>query len=164
MAFCRNCGAQLADGSAFCSSCGTSQSVSSTVATAPTQAPAGQPSPSATSAPMTSNVAGALAYITIVGIIFLIIDPYKRDRFVRFHAFQSVFFAVACIIVYFVLSFVVGAMLFTGAFTLIIALFRLVELVIFLAWLFLMYKAYNNQQYKLPVIGDIAEKQAAANP
>ena len=46
-----------------------------------------------------ANTAGALAYLAgiITGIIFLVIDPYKSDRFVRFHAFQSIFFNVAWI-------------------------------------------------------------------
>ncbi|MGB7591269.1 MAG: hypothetical protein WBO19_08515, partial [Terriglobia bacterium] len=49
---------------------------------------------------MSSNVAGLLTYILgfITGIIFLVIEPYKNDKFVRFHAFQSIFFNVALIV------------------------------------------------------------------
>ena len=49
---------------------------------------------------MSSNVAGLLCYILgfITGIIFLVIEPYKNDKFVRFHAFQSIFFNVALIV------------------------------------------------------------------
>ena len=48
---------------------------------------------------LTPNVAGALAYLVgaITGILFLVIDPFKTDRFVRFHAFQSIFFNLAWI-------------------------------------------------------------------
>jgi uncharacterized membrane protein len=48
---------------------------------------------------MSINTAGALAYVAgiITAILFLVIDPYKSDRFVRFHAFQSLFFNIAWI-------------------------------------------------------------------
>jgi uncharacterized membrane protein len=166
MAFCRNCGAQLADGSAFCSGCGSSTATTTTSTSMPTTAGAPAPAPLATtttSAPMTSNVAGALSYIVIVGIVFLIIDPYKRDRFVRFHAFQAIFFTVAVIIVFIVLGILASGTLFlSGAmFTLMWGLYLLFRLAVFVCWVFLVFKAYNNEKFKLPVIGDIAEKQAA---
>jgi uncharacterized membrane protein len=164
MAFCRNCGAQLADGSAFCSGCGSSIATTST--SIPTAAGAPAPAPittTPTSAPMTSNVAGALSYIVIVGIVFLIIEPYKRDRFVRFHAFQAIFFTVAVIIVSIVVGMLATSTLFlSGAmFSLMWGLYLLFRLAVFICWLFLIFKAYNNEMFKLPVIGDIAEKQAA---
>ena len=114
---------------------------------------------------LTSNLAGALAYLFgfITGIIFLVIEPYNKDPFVRFHAFQSIFLSV----VYIVFSMVWGVlfgMLFTGSlgflFTLIAFALRLVELAFVLLWLFLMYKAYQNERYSLPVIGPLAAKQA----
>lgn len=111
---------------------------------------------------MTDNVAGALCYIPIIGLIFLLIDPYKNNRFIRFHAFQSIFFAIACWVFWMVFSWVVFGMFLTGTYGLMWNLFRLVELVIFLAWVFLAFKAYSNEQFKLPVIGDIAAKQAGA--
>jgi uncharacterized membrane protein len=112
---------------------------------------------------MTSNVAGALSYIVIVGIVFLIIEPYKRDRFVRFHAFQAIFFTVAVIIVSIVVGMLATSTLFlSGAmFSLMWGLYLLFRLAVFICWLFLIFKAYNNEMFKLPVIGDIAEKQAA---
>jgi uncharacterized membrane protein len=53
-------------------------------------------------------------------------------------------------------------MLFSGSLVFGILFVRLIQLAIFAAWVFLMYKAYNNEQFKLPVIGDIAAKQAGA--
>ena len=46
---------------------------------------------------MTNNVAGALAYLfaPLGGVLFLVLEPYNKDRFVRFHAFQSIFFGLA---------------------------------------------------------------------
>jgi uncharacterized membrane protein len=105
---------------------------------------------------MTSNVAGMLSYILgfITGIIFLVIEPYKRDPFVRFHAFQSIFYWVACFIIGFALVLILPFSMYP--------LVLLVRLAMFVGWIFLMYKAYSNEKYKLPLIGDLAEKQAAS--
>src|SRR4051794_7462591 len=96
MAFCAKCGTQLTASSGFCGSCGAAvagQSVTtSTGAAAPAQGTA--------SVGMTNNVAGALCYLFgfITGIVFLVLEPYNKDRFVRFHAFQSIFFSAVCIV------------------------------------------------------------------
>ena len=123
--------------------------------------------PPATSSGMQNNVAGALAYLVgiITGIIFVVIEPYNKIRFVRFHAFQSIFFSVACIVISIVLGIVSGVMLSVGGWgmwSVLSWLFLLVRLAMFLVWLLLMYKAYNNEEYKLPIIGDLAAKQAGA--
>src|ERR1700686_5731211 len=85
MAFCNMCGAQIADGTTTCSVC------AGRVATVPAS--------TATAGGMTDNVAGMLAYVTIIpAIIFLVMEPYNKNRFVRFHSFQCLFFCVALII------------------------------------------------------------------
>jgi hypothetical protein len=55
------------------------------------------PAAAASSGVMATNVAGALAYLGgfITGIIFLVVDPYKSNSFIRFHAYQSILFNVA---------------------------------------------------------------------
>ena len=110
---------------------------------------------------MQQNVAGLLCYILglITGIIFLVIEPHNKNRFVRFHAFQSIFFHVAWIVLYIVYT-VIAIALPWSLHILASLLYLLVGLGGFLVWLFLMYKAYNNEMFKLPVIGDIAMKQA----
>jgi uncharacterized membrane protein len=158
MAFCSKCGAAIADGAAFCGKCG-----------APANAPAGPPPPPPVTAQpstaqpnqMSSNIAALLAYILglITGIIFLVIEPYKNDRFVRFHAFQSIFYCIA-IFVIFIAWGIVGIVLGPILATLWFALGTLIRLGFFLLWLFLMYKAYNNERFMLPIIGDLAAKQA----
>jgi len=167
MAFCGSCGTQIGDGVAFCPKCGSAQAANSGVsgappaATAPTTVPAAaQP---ASSTGMANNVAGALAYITIAGILFLILEPYNKVRFIRFHAFQSIFFAVGWVVVWIawhILWLIVGAV--TGGWGWIIGgpLSMLLGLGFFIAWIFAIYKAYNNEEYKLPIIGDLAAKQA----
>ena len=92
------------------------------------------------------NVAGLLCYLGwwITAIIFLVLE--KENKFVRFHAMQSLItFGVL-----FILSLALSWVFFIG--------FILWGLSVIL-WVILMYKAYQGETYKLPVIGDIAEKQ-----
>ncbi len=153
MAFCAKCGAQLMEGAKFCNSCGTPVGA----------APGGGPPPAAPGA-MSSNVAGLLTYILgfITGIIFLVIEPYKDDKFVRFHAFQSIFFCAAWIAFWFVwsiLSSVLGYLVGPLAFVMW-GVGSLISLAFIAYWIFLMFKAYNNERYMIPVIGEFAAKQA----
>jgi len=106
---------------------------------------------------MSENVAGALCYLVgfITGIIFLVMAPYNQNKFVRFHAFQSIFFNVAYIVVWILVSIL--TMLTHG---IGILLYPIIMLGFFVLWLYLMFSAYNNKRIKLPVIGDLAEKQA----
>jgi len=155
MAFCAKCGAQMAEGTTFCVSCGTPAGSAGGSAAAPAIG----------GTAMASNVAGLLTYVLgfITGIIFLVIEPYKNDKFVRFHAFQSIFFNVALVvfwIAYSIVTSILGAVSL-GFMALVMGLFALViSLAILAYWIFLMYKAYNHEQYKIPFIGDLAVKQA----
>jgi uncharacterized membrane protein len=109
---------------------------------------------------LADNVAGMLCYVTIVpAIIFLVIEPYNRNRFIRFHAFQSIFFYVAWTVLWVALTFV-GAMPFLGWATLL--LWPLLGLGGLILWILMAVKAYGGLMWKLPVVGDIAEKQANA--
>jgi len=154
MAFCAKCGAQLAEGTSFCVSCGTPAG----------SAIGGPAAPAAGGKAMASNVAGLLTYILgfITGIIFLVIEPYKNDKFVRFHAFQSIFFNVALVvfwIAYTILTSVLG-FVSLGILAVVMGLVGvLISLAILAYWIFLMYKAYNNELYRIPFIGDLAAKQ-----
>jgi uncharacterized membrane protein len=114
---------------------------------------------------MTSNVAGCLAYILgfITGIVFLVLDPYKNDKFVRFHAFQSIFYSVVVIAFHIVWAILTGILgiLSLGFLSLIMVMISLLVSLVFLAYaIFMMYKAYQNELYKAPIIGDLAAKQA----
>jgi uncharacterized membrane protein len=116
---------------------------------------------------MSNNVAGLLCYILgiITAIVFLVIDPYKNNRFVRFHAFQSLFFSLACFVISMVLGwFLLGTVMSggLGMAGMFVLLFNLIRLAMLACWIFLMFKAYNNEEYRLPIIGDLAAKQAGA--
>ncbi len=107
---------------------------------------------------LTSNIIGALCYLVspITAIIFLVIDPYNKDRFVRFHAWQSIFFAVAWV----ALKIAIGLLWFILPRFLVGMMSGIVGLGFFIGWIWLMVQAYQNKREKLPVIGDLAEQQA----
>ena len=160
MAFCGNCGAAVSGGSEFCSSCG--KPVSQT-AGGPTTQPVAAAADAQPGTGLTPNVAGALAYALgfITGIIFLVLEPYKNDRFVRFHAMQSIFYSVACIAFSIAWSIVVGVVLdvSVGLALIMFPIRMLISLGFFLLWLYLMYQAYNNREVRIPLLGALAAKQ-----
>lgn|SRR5512135_193706 len=103
---------------------------------------------------LSDNAAGALAYATFIpAIIFLIVEPYNRNSYVRFHSWQSIFLGIAAIAI----DLILGAIPVIG--WVIIPFFLVAFLVL---WVFILIKAINGVRYKLPVIGDLAEKQAGA--
>jgi uncharacterized membrane protein len=156
MAFCSSCGAQIADGTTICAAC------AGRVPASPAGAAA---APAATTGGMADNVAGLIAYITVIpSIIFLVMEPYNKKQFVRFHAWQNIFFCIALIalwIAYVILATVLHFIPVLGA---IVSLLIWLVLLVgqFVVWVILLVKAYGGQTWKLPVIGDMAEKQANA--
>jgi uncharacterized membrane protein len=107
---------------------------------------------------LTDNVAGMLAYVTIIpAIIFLVMAPYNRSKFVRFHSFQCIFFWVGVTAICIALSFV-GMIPVIGLLTLFIL--PLIGIGALIVWIILLMKANQGLMFKLPVIGDMAEKQA----
>ena len=107
---------------------------------------------------LSDNAASGLAYVTFIpAIVFLVTAPYNQNKTIRFHSWQSIFFTVACIAIDVALS-VLFRVPFLGFMTLL--LWPLVGLAFFIVWLLVMIKAFNGQRFKLPIIGDLAEKQA----
>lgn len=145
MAFCNMCGTQIPDGATTCANCAARMPSNPASAAIPGQG-------------VTDNVAGMLAYVTIIpAIIFLLIAPYNRNRFIRFHAWQCIFFAIAWTALWIVLSFI-AHIPFLGWLTVLI--WPLVGLAGFIIWIVLLIKANQGQMYKLPYIGNMAEQQA----
>ena len=101
---------------------------------------------------MDGTLAAALSYVfgIISGLLFFLLE--KRSRFVRFHALQSVLFSVAL----FACSMVSGFMPLIGPLLAVVC--TLGGLIL---WIVLMVKAYQGELFKLPALGDIAEKNAA---
>ncbi len=142
MAFCPTCGTQIAEGAACPKCAGAAPSGSTTTA----------------GGGLTDNMAGALAYVTIIpAIVFLVLEPYSKKRFIRFHSFQCIFFAVAWTVLWIALRIIVQIPILGWATVLLWPLVSLAGLII---WVILVLKAYQGQTFKLPVIGDMAEKQA----
>lgn len=107
-------------------------------------------------------VAGALAYFLVPALVFLFVDPYRKNRFVRFHSFQCIgAWLIAIVISAAVRIFAVAMNLIP---VLGYLLFSLVSIVMVLAvlvtWLVLIVKALQGEMFKLPMIGTVAEQQA----
>lgn len=165
MPFCSKCGADAGAGR-FCPKCGAPMEA----AEGGESAPAGGFSPSGSGAGsppgaqadggLSDNVAGALAYFTIIpAILFLVIDPFKTRRFVRFHSFQCLFLAAAAFAFWIIFGVLATALSFMGGGMLIGMVSFLVQIGIIVVWFIAVIKAYQGQEFRLPVIGDLAAKQ-----
>jgi uncharacterized membrane protein len=104
---------------------------------------------------MADNVASALCYVLglITGIIFLVLTPYNRNPVVRFHAFQSIFLNVACIVASYVLGRIFDVMHLW-------ALEPLISLAILALFIYMLIMTYQGKKIVVPVIGPIAQQQA----
>jgi uncharacterized membrane protein len=107
------------------------------------------------------KLAGALSYFILPAVLFLLVEPYKSNRFVRFHSFQCIGMALAAV--------VIGAILRISGVVLFIIpvlgplLVSLVSMVVSLAflilWIVLIVKALQGEMFKIPLVGDFAEHQ-----
>ena len=178
MQYCPNCGASVEG--RFCAKCGTPMAAAGGTAPAPPGPPPGVPpqqgyvppqqgyvppqqpygAPPPQGLGMEENLAAALCYIPIVGLIFLLIAPYNKNRTIRFHAFQSLLYCAAWFVIMIGMTIVSIALSFLGMWMLWSLLFKLVELALFLGLIFAAVKAYQRERLMLPIIGPIAEKQA----
>ena len=138
---CESCGKQMADDAAFCPYCGK--------AAVPQAAgsPGHEPGGATTLQP---NLAGALAYLWITAIVFLLLEPYNRDKFVRFHSFQALFLGIVSIAGHIVLS----ALPIIGW-----SLQPLWSLIFVVVAVIAAVKAYQKQTWSIPLIGPFAAKQ-----
>ena len=173
---CPQCGASLPDQASFCSHCGISVSrvpvdrVQVTVATGSAERPssgndqllAEGGNPSSEVLPIPEYIAGVVVYLTIIpAIAFLFLEPFKRNFFVRFHAFQHLYLWVAGF-AFAIVAGILSALLQLIPFmrVLVFPLLGLTSLAWFFLWVLLVVKAYQHELFKLPIIGDLAERQA----
>jgi len=108
------------------------------------------PEPIKTSSGLQQNVAGLLCYLAwwVTGIIFLVIE--KENKFIRFHAWQSIFTFVAFTIIEIILMFIPLVGWIIGWIVWILAI---------VLWVICMVQAYQGKKFKLPIVGNIAERQ-----
>jgi uncharacterized membrane protein len=161
MPFCANCGAKLDDNAKFCASCGAAREPSSQKSSAPPppppysrqpeMQPVGQANTGESSTGMKANIAGLLCYVFgwVTGIVFLVLE--KNSKFVSFNAAQSIVVFGIIIVLNIILS-VLG----TSVSYFFTILSGLIGLATFILWLILMIKAYQGEEFKVPVLGDIA--------
>lgn len=103
---------------------------------------------------LSQNAAGAIAYLTVIpAIVFLVMEPYSKIPFVRFHAFQCI---CLCVVV-FIVNIICGIIPVIGWFILL----PLASLAFLAIWIYTILQAYKGNWFKLPVIGDFAMKQAS---
>lgn len=102
-----------------------------------------------TSLNLDENVEALLCYVLgwVSGLIFLLLE--KKSKFVKFHAMQSLIIFLAITVI----SVLVGWLPVLG-----VIFSTLIGLLAFILWILLMVKAYQGEKYKLPIVGDIAER------
>ncbi|RZN37882.1 MAG: DUF4870 domain-containing protein [Methanophagales archaeon ANME-1-THS] len=109
-----------------------------------------------TSMGLEENIAGLLCYVLgwITGIVFLVLE--KENKFVRFHAWQSIATFLPLSILAWILGAIGVALWWLGGF-IFSAISWLIWIIVLILWLILMFKAYQGEMYKLPIVGDFAE-------
>jgi uncharacterized membrane protein len=138
----------MPDVSVFCPSCGK---------------PLGPAKPTlGTTGGIRDNFAGALACFVIPAIVLLLRDPFRRNRFIRFHSFQAIFLVAALMVLGIVLRIVAVVLLVIPVIGhLLVLLIPMIGLLgVAILWLILLVKALQGEMFRLPFIGDLAEKQA----
>jgi uncharacterized membrane protein len=169
MPFCANCGTNMTG--TFCPNCGTPASAPPASApgsafTPPPPQPQGAafnppPAGSAQAAGLSENAACTLCYIVgfVTGIIFLVMAPYNANPRVKFHAWQSIFFNIAWIAFWMAINVITAMVDFLAL--VLLPVYALISFAGFLFWLFLMWKAYQGENFEIPVVGPLARQQAA---
>ena len=135
---CSNCDFENSEEAKFCGKCGTTL-ISKRVGEM-----------TKTSLGLNENIEGLLCYLLgwITGLIFLLLE--KDSKLVKFHAIQSIGASLIFFVLYVIIE-LIGLYELNG----IISLLQLIVSV------FLMYKAYKGEKYKLPIVGDYAENKSA---
>lgn len=148
MPFCTSCGTNVDSGASFCYHCG-----------------APQPHPAAHFTHFLDNISNRtaclLCYIPVFGVIpaivFLASQKFRTNSRVRFDAFQSLYLFVTWLII----SSAIPTLLFTGhGWGVESALLALMKFAVFICWIYLLVKAAQEQQVRLPILGDLAARSA----
>lgn len=150
LCLCPDCGAEMPETAAFCPGCGRPMLFASRA--------------EASVGVLHENFAGALAYLTFVpAILFLILEPYKQNRFVRFHSVQCLLLWLAGVLLTIVVKLTTILLLLipVAGPLLVILISVLATLAAAVIWLVLVVKALQGEMYRFPVLGDFAERCAS---
>jgi uncharacterized membrane protein len=151
--FCTNCGNKIDSGAAYCAQCGAPQPRS------------GTPPPEQTQQygdfldGISDRTASILCYIPVFGVIPAIVilasQKFRANVHVRFNAFQSVYLFVTWLIVSSAIPVMVLAIPGWGIEHMFLGLLKTV---LFFSWIYLLVKATQQEQVKLPILGDLAAR------
>jgi len=141
---CAKCGTKNAEGTKYCQNCGSMLDVQATRVAGSTTS-------------LEPNVAGLLCYVLgwITGLVFILIE--KENKFVRFHAMQSIVTFGAFCVLWIPFSILSQLDILRALFGI---LYTITGILAFVLWIVLMVKAYQGERFKLPIAGDIAEKNS----
>lgn len=161
MPYCCQCGNQVAASDRYCGSCGTPQAAAASQGNAANA----RANDFATNGFWNPRTAARLCYFPWLGWIACVLvlgtERFRRDNEVRFHAFQGLYLFVAWLLV----DWVISPMLrmthygfwqpvpFMGG--------GVLHLLIFAAWIVMFFKAKRGEHYRLPILGDLAERTVA---
>ena len=134
----------------YCGQCGARTDQASSAA-----AGESQPEEGAGPGGFEENHLGLLAYLTPVpALALLIIEPYSRNGFVRFHSYQCLLLTLA--------SIVLGALTWTLSFVSLKGLLsNLMHLLVVAGWVWAAYMASQGRQWQVPIIGELARRKAS---
>ena len=107
---------------------------------------------------LNSNQLSTLCYLLpfVGGLLALLIEPYNRERLIRFHAWQSILYMLAWLILKPIVAFILSWVLPDG----LVGMMSFVTGIgFFCAWIYLMIQTWQGRMLKLPLIGDVAEQQ-----
>ena len=163
MPYCTQCGNQVGTPDRFCAKCGKQQAAATSPgpsAAAGAFGPGAEPF--ARMSAVDSRTASLLCYVPVVGwimsIVVLASAKYRDDFETRFHAFQGLYLFVAWLIVEWVLSPLTSG---PSSFLLGFHIAPLLKALLLGAWIFMLIKVSKRERFKLPFIGDLAEKSVS---
>ena len=170
MPYCTQCGNEVGTVDRFCARCGKVQSAGTASAGAPPPPPPGpgqeyyyqRGNPIAQMSAVDGRTASLLCYVPIVGwimsIVVLASVKYRDDLETRFHAFQGLYLFVAWLVTDWVLAPIVSS---PSRILLGFHIGGLLKAVLIGAWIFMLVKVSQRERFKLPIIGDLAEKSVS---
>jgi uncharacterized membrane protein len=107
---------------------------------------------------ISENTAGSIAYFTFIpAILLLLISPYKNSDSIRFHAWQSVLLSIAAFS-FEILSGIVAVLLILTNTQMLLLVMRILSWLWLLVWLVCVLRALNGKRFKIPLLGNIAER------
>ena len=163
MPYCVQCGQVVGGSDRFCATCGTQQSAGGSSGTTWASSGAGRAHDFWSS--ISHRNAALLCYIPWVGwiaaIAVLASDRFRAERRLRFHAFQGLYLFAAWLMVAWVIAPMLAFPASTVGFPVYRSISQLLHLVIVGAWIFMLMKVSHDQDYRLPVIGDLADRSVS---